>query len=1073
MSQKPRHFCEKEHVKPWRCVESANKQQEGARPEFAPGDSEFTGLQRRDMLKLMGASLALAGLSTACRRPEEKLLPYTTAPMGVTPGVANHFATACPHPGSAVGLVVTSHEGRPTKVEGNPSHPLSLGAAGAWEQASVLQLYDPDRSRTPSRKTATGRLPSSWQAWDEFATQQAKQFKQTKGKGLAFLVDATVSPTFRRLQHQAQQVFPQAHWYTWDLLHEHGIQQGAQAAFGSGARVMPQLDRVRVLLTIHADPLGHGPNKLRLAHDFAAGRKVKRAREAASMNRLYAVEAAYTITGANADHRLPLPAHQGFALLQQLARQLWQMQPHNPAYTQVADFFVKQPSASTPKQVIDSHIVQAMAQDLVQHQGQSLVMVGDNQPPAAHVLAYLLNSALKGSGKTFHILQQSTAQQHSAVAQSAITGNPSSQQTPLGGQHRTESLQRLTESLQAGRVDTLMIFGGNPVYTAPAALQVQQALQKAKQVIHFDLYADETAQHAHWHLPASHFLETWSDAQSHDGTASIIQPLIRPLHNSRSREQLLAQMLSISSATPQTLVRETWIGLNRPLKTEKQWRRSVHDGVVVSSQSAAHSAQVMRRAAQQLQWPKRPSRELGTDYLEVLFQPSYAVGDGRYGNIAWLQELPDPVTTMTWGNAVLVSPRLAKELKIQSQNRGRLYEADIVRVQLNDRTIDIPAFVMPGLPSYSVVLHFGYGRTHAGIVGNRVGIDVQQLLPADGSLWALGARITRLGRTQSLACTQEQFAMNGTAIQQVKALSLAARDPARAESVQTYQKQPNYVKRHDLPASLKQKEGNVLVPLQLHKSWEYKGNKWGMVIDLTSCIGCGACVTACQAENNTPVVGREQVMRGRILHWIRVDRYYTGSVDNPQAIHQPVVCMHCENAPCEPVCPVAATVHDSEGLNVMTYNRCIGTRYCANNCPYKVRRFNYLDYSNSGNVHVAAPAKRRQQLLQMQRNPDVTVRYRGVMEKCTYCTQRIQQAKHKARLQKRDPNALRDGDVTPACAQTCPTSAIVFGNLNDPNSQVSQYKQVDRNYDMLMELNTRPRTSYLGKLRNPNPKLNG
>ncbi|MEM7496066.1 MAG: 4Fe-4S dicluster domain-containing protein, partial [Myxococcota bacterium] len=593
-----------------------------------------------------------------------------------------------------------------------------------------------------------------------------------------------------------------------------------------------------------------------------------------------------------------------------------------------------------------------------------------------------------------------------------------------------------------------------------------------------------------------------------DGTAAIGQPLIDPLHNARSCDQLLWQIADGTVTKAQDLVRQTWLGLGKPLATEKQWRKAVHDGTIpgtafppasgktrdpATSRDAIHRVstkktrvalhgEILPHFVRQDDKANKAAQRLAPNNLEVVFMPSYAVGDGRLANLAWLQELPDSMTKLTWGNALLLSPTLAKDMGIRSQTRGRLYQADVVRLRLgNSPAVETPTFVLPGLPPYSVVATLGYGRTHAGVVGNGVGVNFHPLLPNDGSLWALGGRITLTGKTKPLACTQEQFAMNAQAVRAGTTLGLAERDPTRNATAEHYRQHPDYVKAKGLPMLLTHKEGGTnssntthagatkesFAPLQTHKPWRYTGNKWGMVIDLTACIGCGACVTACQAENNIPVVGPAQVMRGRILHWIRVDRYYTGPVENPRAIHQPVVCMHCENAPCEPVCPVAATTHDSEGLNVMTYNRCIGTRYCANNCPYKVRRFNYLDYSNSGDMYVAPEKKRRQRLTALQHNPDVTVRYRGVMEKCTYCTQRIQQAKHKARLEKRDPHALRDGDVTPACAQTCPTQAITFGNLNDPNSAVATLKKADRDYQLLAELNTRPRTSYLGRLHNP------
>ncbi len=1058
----------------WRSVNAAGSPQEKQgipQSEFEPGDSEFAVLERRDMLKLMGASLALAGVGSACRRPEDKLLPYTHPPENITPGIPNHFATVQPHADGAVGLIVKSHEGRPTKVEGNPQHPASLGAAGVWEQASVLQLYDPDRSRTPLRREHIGLTPATWAMWDAFATEHFAALAETKGKGLAFLCGAHTSPTQHRLQQALEKRFPQATHHTWDLLDSHTSRLSTEIAYGPDVRFLPQLDQAQVIFTLQGDPLGFGSDKLRLARDFAKGRRISSAKQTLSMNRLYVAEAAYTITGANADHRLPLSMiDSGFVLLLLISELIDTHKLSGPwdqfsiGFVQQARNLKKYPHHYRVWDNLKAHssqFVKALAQDLMANRGRCLLLPGESLHSFEHLVMHTLNVALndpqcKTKAKTFRLLQPPS---------------PTRFAKPYDFNNSfTDSGTALLRRLNTNAVNTLVVLDCNPAYTNPEGADFAKALGKAKYVIHAGLYADETAQHAHWHLPMAHFLETWTDALSSDGTPSIGQPLIEPLHKARSCHQLLAQIATSTVTKAQDLVRQTWLGLGNPLTTEKQWRRAVHDGVIAPTHFAYEELKAPAldpKAVKGIYLNTKRINIPSKDNLEVIFMPSYSVGDGRLANLAWLQELPDPITKLTWGNALLVSPALAKEMNIRSQTRGRLYQADVVRLKLGDRFIEIPAFVLPGLPPYSVVAPLGYGRTHAGTVGNGVGVKVHPLLGQYGNYPEIGGRITLLGRTQALACTQEQFAMNAAKVRQGATLSLSDRDPTRHATLDYYRKHPTYVKAKEPPASLKHTEQEGPRLLQMHKSWKYTGNKWGMVIDLAACIGCGACVTACQAENNIPVVGAQQVMRGRILHWIRVDRYYSGPVENPRAIHQPIVCMHCENAPCEPVCPVAATTHDSEGLNVMTYNRCIGTRYCGNNCPYKVRRFNYLDYTNTGNMHVAADKKRRQQLTALQHNPDVTVRYRGVMEKCTYCTQRIQQAKHKARLEKRDPHALRDGDVTPACAQTCPTQAITFGNLNDPKSAVAALKKVDRNYQLLSELNTRPRTSYLSRLHNP------
>lgn len=982
-----------ENMKYWRSIqyqEWTDEYKALIKDEFRQGDSEFTSLQRRDMLKLMGASFALAGLGAGCRRPVDKIMPYSKAPEGTLPGIPKYFATTRPSVLGAIGLVVETHEGRPTKIEGNELHPASLGAAGIHEQASILELYDPDRSRTPSKKFEDGRVPSTWPEWDSFASDYFMQLSKKQGEGLAFVFAGEESVTLERLQREVLLKYPKAVFYTHNPLIPKNTREGTEKAFGIGTRVLYRFEKARVILSVQADPL----QNIVYAKGFAAGRKIYKAEEAKNMNRLYAVEAAYSLTGTNADHRLPLSASMTPQFLRALAHELF------PAQFGVTQFD-------------NMRFVKALAKDLAKNQGQALIIVGENQSAEIHALGHYLNHALAGQSKVFEVIQGPVQQQ--------------------------KNIFDLVKALNQNQVQTLVMMGVNPVYSTPAKLNLSDALKKASTVIHVGLYEDESAQHAHWHLPQSHFLESWGDARALDGTASLIQPMIAPLHNARSDLEILAQITGIESRKGLDLVKASWSSID--------FDKALHDGIVYNS--------AYRVVTKTPSVPKISSLKSGSG-LEILFNLDNKILDGRYANLSWMQELADPVTKLTWGNAILVNQSLAKELGINSRVKDRIYEADVVSVSLEGQSVEVPAFVMPGLADKSVVVSLGYGRDKAGIVGNGVGVNFFKILPASGAMTAQNIQITKVGRIEKLASTQEQFAMNGDAIQEVSVLSLENRDPAKLRTAQEFGTGEK-IEKHSTA--------------QLTDAWKYTDNKWGMVIDLSSCTGCNACVTACQSENNIPVVGKDQVMRSRAMQWIRVDRYFTGDVTNPQSIAQPVPCMHCENAPCEPVCPVAATTHDTEGLNTMIYNRCVGTRYCGNNCPYKVRRFNYLDYTNSGNIYINPLDKERNVLLQMQKNPDVTVRYRGVMEKCTYCTQRIQEAKIAAKRDQKDSNNLSDGVVIPACAQTCPTQAITFGNLNDDQSRVSILKQSDRNYDLLGELNTRPRTSYLAKLRNPNLEL--
>lgn len=1035
----------------WRSIEnreSSKAYDEYIAKEFQGDESSISGIERRSMLKFMGASAALAGVGVSCRRPEDKILPYTHAPEEVTPGIPNYFATAMPSPMGALGMLVESHEGRPTKVEGNPEHPSSLGAMEIVGQASVLQLYDPDRSRHVLKRDGNVMLPSSWSQWQAFSDSYFHTLQKSQGEGLAFLFEDVASPTFNRLTQKVKERFPKSRWYASSSFKSNWRE--AQNYFTkNNCRLEYKLENAKTILGVQTNFLVCGPNHLVNSKAFSKNRKIYAPKDLKKMNRLYVAEAAFSTTGANADHRMPVRHAESLDFLKAIAKHLlrnnklqWQRVFNTDAEREDFSKNLKHQTS------FDKKWIAACANDLAANPNESLISVGKRVTPEGHALAYLMNLALGAYGNTVVFRD---------VADSFPKGL-------MAG-----DLNDFVKAANAGKVNSLVSFGVNPIYASPKALNVLGAYKKIATKIHVGLYEDETARASDWHLPESHFMETWGDVRAWDGTASITQPLIAPLYQTKSVLEVLNQLADLNQEPPLSLVKATWSGRRGALPSESSWRKSVHDGVVADS--AFSLVQIPPKVKHDvLSKSLNPKSKSG---LELALLPSNKVHDGRFSNISWLQELPDPMTKTAWGNVLIVGPKFAKANNIKSYVDKRIYMADMVEISANGATLEVPVFVLPGVAPNFASLTLGYGRNNLGAIADGVGVNAYDLAPVDGSYVVNNVSMKHLGYQTEVATTQEQFAMNGDAINEVDTLTLANRDPARAANAEKFKKDPKYVAATGLPDSLKAKEpgSKELEPIQMTKPWEYNGNKWGMVIDLTSCTGCNACVVACQAENNIPVVGAEQVKRGRGLQWLRVDRYYTGDVDNPRSIQQPVPCLHCENAPCEPVCPVAATAHDKEGLNTMAYNRCIGTRYCANNCPVKVRRFNYFDFTHSGNLYVDPKYLERQKTTEMQKNPDVTIRYRGVMEKCTYCTQRIQEAKATARRDGRNPNALKDGDVVPACGQSCPTNAIVFGNLNDPDSEVNRLKNSLRNYDLLNELNIRPRTSYLAKLRNPNPEL--
>jgi molybdopterin-containing oxidoreductase family iron-sulfur binding subunit len=955
--------------------------------EFPEGASELSnGITRRELMTLVGASLSLAGL-TGCRRPVEEIVPYVAAPEDVVPGVPRYYATTMPFRRSAYGLIVESHEGRPTKIEGNPAHPSTLGASSVRVQASMLGLYDPDRSQSITLKGAR-------KSWNDFVTawgELSKAHAADGGAGLAVLSESFSSPTLARLVSELQIRFPKLQWATYDAVSDENRLAGLRQATGRDLDVVLRFDRASVILCLDADPLLTDPEMIRHARGFAAGRKAGAA--GGAMNRLYAVEGVYSLTGAMADHRLRLESRQIAAFLAALA-------------TRLGAPGAGQTGADIPG--VDRRWIDAVAKDLQANGGTGLIVAGDRQPSGVHAAVCALNAHLGNTGKTVTYYEPKD------------TALPSA-----------SSLASLVSAMKAGTVQTLVVLGGNPVFDAPADLDFASALAKVPHSIALGHTIDETSSKTEWHIPRAHYLESWGDARAVGGPLSVVQPLILPLFGGRTPVEVLGLMVGDKDRPGYDIVRDTWNKILGAGDFDTKWNRVLHDGLLAGSELAEVVPSVKADAFAGL------ARASGAaSGLEIVFVPSPALHDGRFANDGWLQELPDPLTKLTWDNPALVSPKTAESLTLAN--------GEMVRLDYSGRSLELPVWILPGMADGVVAITLGYGRQHAGRIGSKVGFDTFTVRSSMAPGFDSGVKLTRLGRTYPLSATQDHGSMEGRPLVRestVAELRSEKKEEVRPGPLGVFEDEPEH--------------------FSLWKEHTYeKGHQWGMTIDLNACIGCNACMTACQSENNIPVVGKVEVARQREMHWIRVDRYFSGEPSgSPEIVFQPVPCMHCEAAPCEQVCPVAATVHDGEGLNVMVYNRCIGTRYCSNNCPYKVRHFNFFNFT-----------KDTPNILKLAMNPDVTVRARGVMEKCTYCTQRINRAKIDAKLAGRE---LVDGDVKTACQQACPASAIEFGDLRDASSRVAKAKADPRNYALLEELNTRPRTTYLTKVRNPNPELEG
>jgi Fe-S-cluster-containing dehydrogenase component len=942
--------------------------------EFLPGASELDDASRRDFLALLGASLGAAGLAGCTRNPPPDVRPYTRQPRDVKPGAALHYATTMTLGGAASGLLVTCREGRPVKIEGNPDHPASLGASGIQEQAAIYHLYDPQRARTFRRR----ERPASWAAFLAEIASPTASFRRDGGAGLCFLVEPSGSPLLASLRAKVLAALPKARFFAFDPLARDAVHAGTRLAFGRPLEPLLDLDKARILVALDADFLSEGPFRLRYQRRFADHRVPDGA-----MSRLYAAESALTITGANADHRLRVRSSE----IADLALAL------------LAAVAPDRAKAAPGSAFADHPWVRAAAGDLRERSAAALVIAGARQPPLVHAIAAAINAHLGSAAVTY-----------AAPALDDLTTGPA-------------SITALAREIEAGRVDTLVMTAWNPAYSAPADLGFGDLLKRVPTTVYHGLFDDETAGRAAWFLPATHDLESWGDARALDGTVSLMQPLIEPLWSGVSLPEVLAAFVGIAERGPLRLLRDSWAERAPRPDFEAWWATTVQRGVVDGTASPIEIASIDWTALTAAIATLTPAPR--NDGIELDFRPDARILDGRFADCAWLQELPDPITKLTWSNALQLSPRTAARLGLATEDR--------VEIKLAGRSLTSVVLIVPGHADDAASIALGYGRAGNEIVARGLGANAYQLRTGNAPWFAAGAVVTKIEGKTLLALTQEHWSTEGRPV----AIAVNAAD----------------VIRRYLPILDTQKGPQPTVYPEVAQP----GYRWAMAIDTSRCTGCSACILACESENNTLPVGAEQVRLGREMQWLRVDRYFEGDLDDPRVLMQPLACVHCEDAPCEVVCPVAATVHSDEGLNEMVYNRCVGTRYCSNNCPYKVRRFNFLDYR--GNLPETE---------ELAMNPEVTVRARGVMEKCSYCVQRIEGTRIRAEIERRP---IADGEIVTACQQACPSQAITFGSLHDPASRVSILRADPRSYGLLHQLGTRPRTEHLARVRNPHPEL--
>ena len=959
------------------------------------------GLSRRNFLSLIAASVALAGLE-GCKKPVQKIIPYVEAEIGTIPGIPKYYASTLPFKNNALGVVIENHDERPVKVEGNEKHPTTLGKSNSFAQASTLEMYDPDRARGV-------KFEGNKVDWNEYL-KFAKSLNDGNGKGLAVLMQESSSPTIKSIQEDFKKNLPNADWVVYESVNNENLYDGIELAFSKRLQPLYRLEKAQIIVSLGSDFLGVDDNNIYHTRKFAQNRNI--VDENSTMNRLYVAESSISSTGSSADHRLNIPQYEMENLLAELAYELKQLGLRIEA-----------------KKVKSSNNlwVKAAAKDLFDGRGESIIIGGSSLSKEFHQLIALINYNLKAP-VDYYPLNMS---QISSI----------------------KNFESLCNDMKNGKINNLIILGANPVYDSPADFDFAESLKKVKNSVHLTNIIDETSKLCSWNIAMNHYFECWGDAMTYDGHVSIVQPQIMPLFDSKSIIQVLSPIVHSKEQSAYDTVKNVWkSNIIKSGNFEREWDKVLHDGL--------YKKPILKKV--NVRPPSKTSTavlnnySLDNDKFEIVFCPSSSVYDGRYANNGWLQEIPKPITSLTWDNAALISMKVAKKLNIKN---GQMLE-----ISVGDNTINIPAFITPGQNQKSITLELGYGRKFNGRIGNEVGFNVYPLRSSESPSFILNGSIKVLNETYPLASTQDHHGLEDDKYAAPGFDDLANKEAqsripelVKQSTLDYYKDNPDWVQKK-VEQHKPDKKRSWADHSMYNPDWDYsKGPQWGMSIDLTSCTSCNACSIACQSENNIPVVGKQQVMNGREMHWIRIDNYFAGDPDNPEVSTQSVACVHCELAPCESVCPVAATTHSSDGVNQMTYNRCLGTRYCANNCPYKVRKFNFYNYT-----------KDLPEVVQMAMNPDVSIRFRGVMEKCTYCYQRISSARITAENEGRE---IKDGDFQVACQQSCPADAIKFGDINDPNSEVSKAKRRNRDYALLAHLGTAPRTTYLAKIRNQNPML--
>jgi molybdopterin-containing oxidoreductase family iron-sulfur binding subunit len=983
------------HVQPnnelWRSLEELNTTLETDQlfREFPQGASIWNDLDnpvsRRRFLQLMGASAALAGITACTKMPAEKIIPYIVTPENLTPGKPQFYATACSFQGYAKGILAESHEGRPTKLEGNPKHPSILGKSDIFTQSEILSLYDPDRVKAVYHH---GQI-STWDEFTKLILTESSKWNSRQGAGVRILTNHLTSPTLLNDLSNFLKLYPKARWHSYDPIHEQFTRQASQIVFGKEVKPLYDFREAKVILSLDHDFLGPGPAREKYTKEFMSRRKLGRGSTPDEFNRLYSIETSISITGASADHRWPIKPSELQHRVKQLAILLR----------------LPQIRYNTPSSLMPAWLKE-IASDLQTHSGKCLIVAGEQQNPEIQALAFALNDHLGNIGKTLHFIP---------------FDDPSVS-------HRPGTIEDLVHEMSQNQVEALFIVGANPVYDTGATLEFKKQFAKVPFRVKMGTYRDETADLSHWHLPESHFLEAWADLRSFDGTVSMQQPLISPLYQTRSGIELFSILTGTPGRSDSQAIREFWKGKIESLTENfnSAFDQILHNGFIAGTHFPPLSVTPRTDWIKAIQLESEKPSGTSPQVLEAVFRPDFTIWDGRYSNNGWLQELPKPILQLAWDNIIAVSPKTAQQLSLNDE--------DYVEIGIENRQEKGMILRVPGHPDGSITLYFGYGRSRSGATGSHSGYNAYLLQNHRSPFFSAQVQLKKLGTRGELATVHTHSQMEGREIIIHSELEKLKTDPHQIVKEQQKKKPPT-----------------------LLSDPEYINEAWAMVIDLTTCIGCKSCTIACQAENNIPIVGKDEVRRSREMHWIRVDRYFLGQASNPKVLFQPVPCMHCEKAPCEVVCPTVATNHSSDGLNQMIYNRCVGTRYCSNNCPYKVRRFNFFQYSN-----------KKESTLTLMQNPNVTVRSRGVMEKCTYCVQRIQTIRIEA---EKEDRPVRDLEILTACQQACPTDSIVFGNQNDKKSQVSELKCLPHHYKLLNELGTEPRTTYLALIRNPNRKI--